>query len=236
MAQRQRSRPVTTCSLHRDQGRALPSEGRAMNAIRHVEDVAEKEKRWELANPEYDMDGAKKYGATKAPEEYQNNITYFGQLAGFAELGNLPPKTLGSARLRNKCITHAPDTPEDSQHRPQALWSRSYSSHDPNSPHVCPSKEGYWDTSFHSSWQYTISQCRILLCYWDVVSDLIVYRDLNAGTVDGPDRGMESEAVNRLIVLISICLRPQDDEARAEWLNYFRYNANDLFIVVKTHL
>jgi hypothetical protein len=63
-----------------------------------------------------------------------------------------------------------------------------------------------------------------------------VYRDQTIGTVDGPDRGMENEAVKRLIVLISRWVRSQDDEARAEWLNYFRYNANEFFIVVKNHL
>ena len=131
-----------------------------------------------MTHPDQHTGPAKEHDAAKALEEYQKSITYPARLARPKELS---PCTPGATQLLTERVIYSSDTPEDTKHRPQAFWARGNTSHDPDSPHACPSEEGYWDTSYFNDWHYAISQCRILLCHYDLTSLRLMYRDLNAG-------------------------------------------------------
>jgi hypothetical protein len=164
-----------------------------VNAMREVEDMAAVEEKWDKGDHV-----ASKYGAVKALDMYRKSIT-FPTTSGVAP--QTPLSTPSRHRLvEKKSIMYSPDTPEDTNHRPQAFWYHNLRSHDPNSPHACTSAEGYWDASHYSDWRFVVSQCRILLCYFPADDENLEmqYRDLNAGTA----RGLKNPAVEQLVMLL----------------------------------
>jgi hypothetical protein len=191
-----------------------------VNAMQDIEDRAALEDAW---HQPYHIANA--HGAVKALEMYKDSIN-FPSSNGFAP--QTPFSTPAKQRLKEKKnIVYSPDTPETTKHRPQTLWSRAMSSHDPNSPHACPSDEGYWDTSHFNDWHFSISQCRILLCsYPDAESLKMEYVDLNVP----PNRGTENPAVQHLIVLLESFIAQQKRAHQERWYAYLR-GTSDIFLV-----
>jgi hypothetical protein len=193
-----------------------------VNAMQDIEDKAALEENWAEAHHV-----ANAYGTVKALELYQTSID-FPTTSGVAP--QTPLSTPAKRRLKEKKkIEYSPDTPENTRHRPQSLWSRTMSSHDPNSPHACPSDEGYWDTSYCNDWHFNVSQCRILLCsYPDEETLKLEYRDLNAG----PDRGLEIPGVEHLITLLERHIAKQNARDQQWWYRYLR-STSDIFLVFR---
>jgi hypothetical protein len=191
--------------------------------MREVEDMAAVEEKWDKGDHV-----ASKYCAVKALDMYRKSITFP------TTLGVAPQTPLSTPSrhclVEKKSIIYSPDTPENTNHRPQAFWSRNLRSHDPNSPHACPSAEGYWDTSHYSDWRFVMSQCRILLCYFpdDDENLCMQYRDLNAGTA----RGLENPAVEQLIMLLEQYIAKHDADLQQRWYQYLQ-STGDIFLVWK---
>jgi hypothetical protein len=193
------------------------------NAVHDIEDMAALEETWHG-----DDHVASKYGAVKALEMYRKSIT-FPTTSGVAP--QTPKSTPNRRRLvEKKSIMYSPDTPENTNHRPQAYWARNLTSHDPNSPHACPSADGYWDTSHYNDWRFVVSQCRILLCYFPHDDEYVEmeYRDLNAGA----DRGLENPAVVHLITLLEQHIAQQNTTLQQHWYQCLRCTG-DVFLVWK---
>jgi hypothetical protein len=191
-----------------------------VNAIQDVEDKAALEDSW---HEPYHIANA--HGAVKALEMYKEGIN-FPSTSGMAP--HTPLSTPAKWRLKEKKkIAYAPDVPETTNHRPQTLWSRTTSSHDADSPHACPSDEGYWDTSHYNDWRFSVSQCRILLCSYPSDESLkLEYVDLNTS----PNRGMDNPAVQHLIILLERYISKQSAANQARWYAYLR-GTSDIFLV-----
>jgi hypothetical protein len=198
-----------------------------VNMMHGFEDLVEQEANWELVHPDVDTTSTLDHSATKALEKYQKDVTYPARLV---DPDALTLATPNRPRQHSKKMSYSPDTPETTNHRPQALWARSYPSHDPDSPHACRSDDEYWDTSHHNDWHFAVSQCRILLCYYDdAASPALKYRDLNDGCVGF---GMENPAVVGLIRLIETGMGTLDGAARERWVQYLNKTA-DIFLVFR---
>jgi len=103
-------------------------------------------------------------------------------------------------------------------------WSRG--SQDPDSPHACPTEDGYWDTSNRNNWHFVVSQCRILLLRFNPATLGLEYDELNAG----PDRGEDIPHVQTLIKVLEDNIALEDDEMQARWKNYLKSTV-DMFLV-----
>jgi hypothetical protein len=171
-----------------------------VNAMRGFEEAVEEEKEWEVAHPERDVEIVKEHGAKKALEQYETGIAYPARLA---EPDQVLPATPSSKRARTKHQTYSYDTPNNTKHRPQGVWLRGGSSYDADSPHACPSDEGYWDTSYYRDWRFAISQCRILLVRYDSDTGEPQYSDKNTG----PYRRLTNPHVRALIKLVERGIR-----------------------------
>ena len=193
-----------------------------VNTISMFEDMACEEKNWNLAYPEQDVDLPMAHSATKALEQYRKTLTFP------ARLGEVQaPQTPATKRLKKKKLEYSPDTPEDTRHRPQTLWGRYLPTHDPESPHACTSSAGYQDNSYYHNWHFSLSQCRILFCFYvDKQGLMLHYRDLNAGA----DRGLENPHVKRLIGIIELLVAQEPREKQIEWQLYLK-NTSDIFLV-----
>ncbi|KAF2828893.1 hypothetical protein CC86DRAFT_269639, partial [Ophiobolus disseminans] len=197
-----------------------------VNTIRSFEDATEVEKKWETTQTADAITLLKGHSAAKALDLYKASITFPAHLASPDQI---PPIAPGPTRSRTRTLTYSPDTPENTKHRPQAFWGRGYTSHDPDSPHACPSEEGYWDTSYFNDWRFAVSQCRILLVQYGPDSLDLIYRDMNAG----PDRGMGNPHVSTLITILEAFLAKQDEGMRARWVAYLKHTT-DYFLVWKS--
>tara|TARA_R110002003_G_scaffold55_5_gene4998 strand:- start:56616 stop:57878 length:1263 start_codon:yes stop_codon:yes gene_type:complete len=196
-----------------------------VNTMYGIEAMAEQEENWELAHPDVDTTSSQNHSATKALEKYIKNLTNPATLTDSKHLTLATPTRV---RDTGKSLSYSPDTPQNTNHRPQALWARSYPSHDPNSPHSCRSDDGYWDTSYHNDWHFAVSQCRILLCYYDDEASLdLKYRELNGGS---SEFGSENPAVVGLIRHIETWMGTLDDAERERWVQYLNKTA-DVFLV-----
>lgn len=131
-------------------------------------------------------------------------VKYREQKAGDMEpepQDNEPKTPTVSKKRESERISFRSSTPEHNGHRPQGLWTRSMTTHDPKSQHACPDPEGWEDTSFNNYWEYSISQSRILLCFFlDEIKDDVGYPDLNTGEGRGP----ENPHVKRLIEIVKV--------------------------------
>jgi hypothetical protein len=211
------------CKAYNATARAHQSAKVALvNAMLRCEETAVLERKWNVANGK--VHAASVYGPGKALDMYEKSIHFPTTLGVATE--STPAKCRGKQR---KSIVYAPDTPEDTKHRPQAFWARNLSSHDPGSPHACPSADGYWDTSYYNDWRFAVSQCRILLCYYpDDVSLKLKYRDLNMSA----DQGLDNPAVEQLIVLLEQYIAKQSEAVQGQWYQYLRCTG-DIFLVWK---
>lgn len=193
-----------------------------VNNISMFEAMAREEDNWNLAHPEQDVDLPMAHSATTALEKYRKTLTFP------ARLGDVQaPQTPTTKRLKNKKLEYSPDTPEDTRHRPQTLWGRYLPTHDPESPHACTLPEGYQDNSYYHNWHFSLSQCRILFCFYvDKQGLMLHYRDLNAGA----DRGLENPHVKRLIEVIERHIAGEPREKQIDWQLYLK-NTSDIFLV-----
>jgi hypothetical protein len=161
------------------------------------------------------------HGARAATDKYHSSLAFPAQLADTAA----EPRPKKAAK---KTLTYTPATPTDTRHRPPALWTRGMPSYDMSSAHACPDPGGWQDTSYMLDWAYTISQCRILLCYYpsDPSDHTLRYRDLNTGA----DRGPDNPAVARLVGLIEAELQTKQEWERLQWEKYL-HRTGDLWLV-----
>ncbi|KAL5114465.1 hypothetical protein ACEQ8H_007662 [Pleosporales sp. CAS-2024a] len=197
-----------------------------VNTMSRFESMAEQEANWNLAHTDRGMDNVMEYSATAALHEYRKSISFPARLQD--PVGSKSaPQTRAAKRLRERKLTYSADTPDDTAHRPQALWARSTASHDPDSPHACPSEEGYEDTSYFNNWHFSVSQCRILICYCpDTEDDELRYRDLNAG----PDRGLDNPHVQRLIRIIEELVAKKTPEEQLKWISYLKATSDIMLV------
>jgi hypothetical protein len=142
-----------------------------VNAMDGVEDIARMEVAWEVEHPATDFEAVKAFGATKAVEAYCKGISFPAQLAEAKQA--LPPRITPKKRL-----SYSSGTPEKTRNRPNAFYARRCTSYDPDSPHACPDKEGWAETSFKNDWEYNVRQCRLLYCDKDPSLPNVVYREL----------------------------------------------------------
>jgi hypothetical protein len=189
-------------------------------AMQYIEDKAALEDSW---HEPYHIANA--HSAVKALQMYKGSIN-FPSTSGVAP--HTPLSTPAKRRSKEKKrIVYSPDVPETTKHRPPTLWSRATSSHDPDSPHACPSDEGYWDTSHYNDWRFSISQCRILLCSYPSDESLkLEYVDLNTS----PNRGMDNPPVQHLIVLLERYISKKSGAKQARWYAYLQ-GTSDIFLV-----
>ncbi|KAF1921268.1 hypothetical protein BDU57DRAFT_488872 [Ampelomyces quisqualis] len=178
----------------------------------------------EICAKAVEEDDEQVWGAKKAVEEYERGITFPGPTTTVCATGTR------SLRARSRrSLSFTPDTPPATRHRPQGLWSRGVATHDAKSPNACPSADGWEDTSHFNSWEYTISQCRILLVYYpNASSTLLRYRDLN----DFPNRGLDNPAVVRLIALLNAQLLSLPPAEATNTLQYLRKNSDTWLVWV----
>jgi hypothetical protein len=194
-----------------------------VNAMRGFEEEVEEERKWELAHPERDIEVVKEQGAKKVLDLYERGIVYPARLA---EPDQVPHATPRSKRSRTKHQTYSYDTPDNTKHRPQSAWNRGGSCYDPDSPHACPSDEGYWDTSYYSDWRFAISQCRILLMRFIPDIPELQYSDVNAG----PDRGLGNPHVKALIQLVEGFLACMEPTVKERWIRCLQH-IGEMFLV-----
>ncbi|KAF2244060.1 hypothetical protein BU26DRAFT_435151 [Trematosphaeria pertusa] len=208
-------------SLYGDSNRAFHRAklGLINSAIR-FETWADAEAGWEAENLDSDVDAVRQYSAGRAWDLYQKGISFPAHLKQKEEPATPTTK-------KRKQLSFSPDTPEDTKHRPNLLFSRGCPYYNPESPHKCPDQDGWTDTSFLRDYHYAISQCRILLITNDPSLSYLTYRNLNAG----PDRG-DNIYVTRLLELVDNWLDTMTPENRQGWMDYFS-GASEIFVVYK---
>lgn len=196
--------------------------------VHAFQEWADQESEWETQHPESDIREAKDYTATAAVAKNYAECHSPGQLLPAPEGFNSP---IGKEKTpKKKKLTFTPDTP-DSRNRPNTFFSRSSSFYDKNSQYSCNNEEGWLDTSFFQDYEYTISQCRILLLIYDATAETEVsYVDLNAGD----DKG-ENEHVTRLQELVAEWASSQDEDTREHYLRQCA-SISDTFVVYKGDL
>jgi hypothetical protein len=201
-----------------------------VNTMVSFESMADDEESWNLAHPDRDMTIVMQHSATSALSQYRKNITFPATIASSPH-GALAPTTPSTGRMNKvqKKFQYFPDAPETTKNRPQSLWARNLASYDPKSPHACPDPEGYEDTSYYSDWHFSISQCRILLCYYPTPTSLSLrYRHLNNSS--DSSFGMENPAVHRLIELLDAHVAKETPSQQGIWHQYLR-TTSDVFLV-----
>ncbi|KAH7070287.1 hypothetical protein FB567DRAFT_455962 [Paraphoma chrysanthemicola] len=207
-----------------------------VNTISIFSHLADQESAWSLAHPESNTSYLQPYTATTAVQTYYDGITYPAKLVDPNYI-SLSLTTTPHPHSSKKKVTYSPTTPLTTRHRPSTLWTRTYPTHDPASPHACPHPEGWEDTSRYTDWKYVVAQCRILFCYPDP-DDEGIYKKLKYDTLNPGPNGFESEttttnsAVHRLITVLETWMTAQTHDVQVQWVRYLR-DISDIFLVWK---
>ena len=151
-----------------------------------MEDMAKVELEWEIAHASVtsisSAEAMRMYSATRAVETYARSIRFPGMMPDTQPSPLLAPlrsRPLETQKKKKKKVAFAPDVPDDTRHRPNTFFLRRHVEYDPESPHACPSANGWAETSFEHGLEHNLRQCRLLLCDGNVrLQQDVKYREL----------------------------------------------------------
>ncbi|CAA9966723.1 hypothetical protein PTMSG1_10082 [Pyrenophora teres f. maculata] len=195
------------------------------NELLKLEDISQAEKEWENANSSIStsVEAPQKYSATKALDAYAKIVKFPGMAPAPEPISSITPFP-SPGQPKKKKLSFSPDVPQETRHRPCAHYFRNCPSvYDPHSPHACPSKEGWAETSFQNDLHYNLCQCRLLLCDRNPSSHgEVTYRELH-----------DDASKDLLVALVEEWLENLDNQAEKQYWTRNLTATTDLFAVWK---
>ncbi|KAI4655452.1 hypothetical protein J4E93_000164 [Alternaria ventricosa] len=191
-----------------------------INDVDSLEDIARLEAAWEAAHAAADVEVVHPYSARTAVDVYAKGVQFPARLSNADDSALRTP----ASKSKNKRLSYSPDTPEDTRHRSSAFFARKCIAYDANSQYRCPDDEGWAETSFMSSWEYNVRQCRTLLCdkdpsQQDPSQPTVVYREVT-----------DDVSKDNLIKGIEEWLGKMEDDWKQPWIDSL-LNTTDIFVV-----